>query len=260
MPPPPTQQVMGVANVEVSVLGGFGPEEAAALLAKETGLTIGGKSTNSSKSGSGNNVMMHTTGCEGSVSINDGSGKLFATLHFSSSNREMGMVNSHITLADGSALAQVNRPARQNTFAMSNGEFNVTLGGQPYATIGSGKSGSLTRADGSGGISYNIPCCQPMCKWICFSFCCFFCTVSVSACVGMYFAGKSEKITNVKSLDGRVMLPPLRMDQAGQAGSCDFGSLDARGKLDLFFLVCSQVADTNCQPPQSNNGGGGGGM
>lgn len=263
---PPAAQVMGVQAIVPSGLSpedaaGLSPEDAAALLAKETGIIIGEMTEQSIKSipGSGSAGMMPATGIQGSVPVSNASGTLLATLHFCSTNREMGMVNSKIVLVDGTNFAQLDRPVRQKWFPAYNDPFSVALAGQMYATIASGGKGTLSRADGSGGLAFNRPCCQPVCKWICLSFCCFFCTVGVSACVGVVMAGKTKTVVNIKSLDGAVKHPPLSLDQSGLGDSCDFGSMDPRGKLDLFFLVAAQAAEKNCQPPQGNNGGGGGG-
>lgn len=253
---PPAAQVMGVQAVTLQEAGcGLSPEEAAALLAKETGIIIGLRTEENMKSipGSGSAGGFPVTGIQGSVPVNDASGTLLATLHFSSSNREMGVVSAKIVLVDGTDFAQLDRPARQNLFFTNRNPFSVALGGQMYATIASGPKGTLSRADGTGGLAFKMPWCQPVCKWVCLAFCCFFCTVGGSACVAACMGGNEPTVVNIRSLDGTVKHPPLALDQGDRGDSCDFGSMDPRGKLDLFLLVAAQVAERHCHPPQRSN-------
>jgi len=152
---------------------------------------------------------MPAKGIAGSTPLTDQRGTLIATLRFSSTNRDMGQLSAQLLFPDGRPLAQIERPNRAATFAMSQDPSTVTINGVPYATVDSGKSGSLRRADGSGGIAFNAPCCQPSCKWLCVAFCCFFPTVGLASCYAMCQLEKSGRLVNLSSADGSPGYAPL---------------------------------------------------
>ena len=205
-------------------------------------------------------------GIAGASPLTDQEGKLIATLNFSSTNRDMGQLSAQLLLPDGRLFAQIERPVRQATFAMAQDPSTVFINGAHYATVDSGKSGRLQRADGSGGIAFNAPCCQPACKWLAFAFCCFFPTIGIASCYAMCQLEKAGRLVNLSSVDGAPGYAPLMFmqvfNEAMRYVVVDFGKypvLDERSKLDLVLLLaCHHCAD-HCDSEGGGGGGGGGG-
>jgi len=204
-------------------------------------------------------------GIVGSSPITDQDGKVIATFRFSSSNREMGQMSAQLLLPDGRLFAQFERPNRTATFAMSQEPSTIAIDGARYATVDSGKSGSLQRADGSGGIMFNAPCCQPACKWLAVAFCCFFPTVGIASCYAMCQLEKTGRLVYLSSLDGSPVGNVMFMNVLNEIFAyivldlAKYSNLDARSKLDLVLLVACHVAADYCDFRGGGAGAGGGG-
>ena len=203
---------------------------------------------------------MAPKGLAGKTPMTDQDGKVLATLKFSTSNSGMGQLSAQLLLADGTLFAQFERSNRTKTMAMSENATTVSVNGMQYATVSYGASGHLTRADGSGGITfaYRTGCQDPSTKWCIVAFLCFCPTVGIGSCYAMHRTEKDGRLMDISSVSGT---PPLQFAYATNPAYASvvvdfaqFSSLDERGKLDLVLLTACHVCSGHTEPGGGHSG------
>jgi hypothetical protein len=200
-------------------------------------------------------------GLSGSTPVTDLEGKKIATLKFSTNNTFQGQMSAQVVLPDGSIWAQIERAKTTQTWGTTHDPTMITINGAQYATIDAkgqnfhaGRSGSLQRLDGSGGIAFDVPSCQPTHKFMALVCVLFFPTFGMSACAALCCADNISGVMTLPSVEP-APAPSLKItkptDPAFTTVEVDFAKypgLDERAKLDLVLMVACYVCTQHTEP------------
>lgn len=235
-------------------------QSAAQLLQGATGIKFGpaGIDPHTYFQGQGSGPFgMPAHGLRGKTPLTDQDGKSLATLKLSTSNGDMGQLTAELVLPDGNIFARIERKNRNSAFTQRGEPMTITVNDAQYATVDSGASGSLQRADGSGGIEFQSPYCQPSLQWCLFAFICFFPTAGIASiyavCCAAEQAGRTVNVSSVNSapLDDAPLLHLVYSTiPAFHEVAIDFAQysgLDERSKLDLVLLLACQVCQDHTE-------------
>eukprot|EP00966_Prymnesium_polylepis_P055293 1278590-Prymnesium_polylepis.1 len=200
-------------------------------------------------------------GLAGSTPVTDLEGKSIATLKFSSNNTFQGQLSAQVVLPDGRIWAQIERAKTTQTVGGAHDPTMITINGAHYATIDakgqnfqSGRSGSLQRTDGSGGLTFEVPCCQPAHKFLAFAVCCFFPTFGITACAALCITERISGVMTLPSVEGapapslKITQPTIPAFTTVEIDFAKYAGLDERAKLDLVLMVACYVCTQHTEP------------
>ena len=205
-------------------------------------------------------------GFQGFTPVTDQEGKSIATLKYSTNNYSAGQLSAQIVLPDGSIWAQIERAKSTKSPGGQHDPMTITINGALYATIDAsgqnGRKGSLQRADGSGGLTFAYPCCQPAMKYLAVSVCLFIPTCGISMCLTMCLNDRISGKLDFPSVDG-APAPSLKITEPTLPGlttaTVDFAKyagLDERAKLDLVLMVACHVCGQHTEPQSGGTSAG----
>ena len=205
-----------------------------------------------------------SNGLSGSTPVTNLEGKLIATLKFSTNNTFQGQLSAQVVLPDGRIWAQIERAKTTQTWGGPHDPTTITINGAQYATIDakgqnfqSGRRGSLQRTDGSGGIAFDVPSCQPTHKFLALTCCLFFPTFGISACAALCCAENISGVMTLPSVEPapapslKITKPTIPAFTTIEVDFAKYAGLDERAKLDLVLMVACYVCTQHTEPQGS---------